>query len=129
MYALNCRSIKFSRCYATVFAGDLSDATLVKINRGKSKLSYLYYTDFDNEPHPKLLKSIVLDLSKHKMTEWDYSTRDNKPILHRKETFVGEDYPLYQQFKELTEAEEQAGLYDTTINIGYENAWEEIIKK
>jgi len=111
----------------TVFAGDFSDATLVKINRAKSKISYLYYNDFDKDPHPKLLKSIVLDLSKLKMTEWDYSTRYNKPILHRKETFVGEDYPLYQQFKELTEAEERAGLYNTTHNIGYEKEWDSVI--
>jgi len=30
------------------------------------------------------------------LSEWNYQNADNPPILHRKETFVTRDYPLYQ---------------------------------
>lgn len=107
----------------TVFAGDFPDATLVKINRMKSKFSYLYYDNFDEDPHPALSKAVILDLAGLKMKEWEYSSGDNRPILHRKETFVGMDYPLYEQFAELTKREEDAGLLDDKKNIGREKEW------
>ncbi len=112
-----------------IFAGEFDDATIVKINRNKSKISYLYYDNFNEDPHPKLNKSIVLDLRKLKMNEWDYSNSDNRPILHRKETFVGEDYHFYRDFAELTKKEEEAGLFDDVRNIGREKEWQTLLCK
>jgi len=37
----------------------------------------------------------------------DYSSSDNPPILHRKETFVDQTYPNYEKFAKLTAQEEK----------------------
>lgn len=111
----------------TVFAGDISDATLIKINRVKSKLSYLYYEKFDEDPHPKLKKSIVLDLKNLEIKEWIQS-EENPPILHRKELFVNKDYHLYSIFYNLTTKEEEEGLLTNFEIIGRAQSWEKILR-
>ena len=111
---------------ATQFAGILSDATLFKINRKKRKVSFLYYENFDKDPHPKLLHSIVVDLNYFTIKDWDQSTK-NPPILHRKETFVGKDYPNYNKFSKLTKQEEKAGLFNTGRFTGREKHWNELL--
>jgi len=70
--------------------------TIVKFSTRKPKISYLFYPDFDTDPHPALKASIQVDLETLQVTYRDYTISDNPPILHRKETFVTSDYPLYQ---------------------------------
>ena len=54
----------------------------------------------------------------------DYTTSSNPPILHRKETFVANDYPLASKFRRLTEQEERFGLYHgDTRAIGSLDGW------
>jgi hypothetical protein len=57
----------------------------------------------------------------------DYSASANPPILHRKETFVASDYPHYEKFRALTEAEEKADLLSQT-NIGSRETWNQLLK-
>jgi DNA phosphorothioation-associated putative methyltransferase len=45
--------------------------------------------------------------------------------LHRKETFVCPDYPLYQTFAALTQAEEKLGLLADSSSIGHRQPWEQ----
>ena len=113
---------------ATIFTGELADATLIKINRNKRKISFLYYDDFDRNPHPKLLHSTVVDLGYLTVKDWIQS-KTNPPILHRKETFVGKDYPGRNKFEKLTRQEEKAELFNSGKFIGRENNWNELVKK
>jgi hypothetical protein len=53
----------------------------------------------------------------------DYSTRENPPVLHRKDALVAEDHPLRTKFARLTLAEERAGLLDETASIGTREGW------
>ena len=76
--------------------------TLVKFNTEKPSISYLVYPNFDAEPHPALQASIQVDLRSREVNYRSYSDTGNPFILHRKETFVTTDYPLYQQFATLT---------------------------
>lgn len=55
----------------------------------------------------------------------DYSSSVNPPILHRKETFVEETYPLFKKFSRLTAAEEKIGLLEDPISIGTRKNWEQ----
>ena len=100
-------------------------ATLVKFNTEKPSVSYLVYPDFDAEPHPALQASIQVDLRSREVNYRNYSNTNNPFILHRKETFVTADYPLYQQFVALTRQEESLGLLDNPRSIGTRAAWEE----
>ncbi len=110
---------------ADAFIGNIEEANIIKIHMHSGKVSYLEYEDFDTEPHPRLLKTTTVKLRELKMKEIDYSQRENPPILHRKETFVGEDYPQYKSFKKLSQDEEKAGLLDFASSIGTKKKWEE----
>ncbi len=81
------------------------EVTLVKFATERPKISYLYYPDFHRDPHPKLNKSIIVDLLTEEVQQRNYQQYDNHFILHRKETFVNPYYPHYQKFAHLTKIE------------------------
>ncbi|BAU63392.1 hypothetical protein STA3757_07560 [Stanieria sp. NIES-3757] len=105
----------------------IEGATLVKFGTDRPKISYLFYPDFDRDPHPSLLKSIIVDLINQEVSQRNYHNSDNPPILHRKETFVPQDYPLYQEFKELTKEEVALGLLDNSRYIGTFQEWQRLL--
>jgi DNA phosphorothioation-associated putative methyltransferase len=96
----------------------LEEATIIKFRADKPKISYLHYPDFDTDPHPALRSSMQADLQGLYVGYRDYSGAANPPILHRKETFVAPDYPLYQKFARLTAQQEKWGLLDDATLIG-----------
>jgi DNA phosphorothioation-associated putative methyltransferase len=110
---------------ARQIAPDVEGATLVKFNIGKPSISYLFYPEFDANPHPALQTSIQVNLNNREVNHRDYSNTENPFILHRKETFVTPDYPHYQQFAALTRQEEALGLLDNARASGNRLAWEE----
>ncbi len=105
--------------------GAVDGATLIKLRRDKPKVSYLVYPDFDSAGHPQLQATFVADLAKLRTYHRDYSQFQNRPVLHRKETFVSETYPLRSKFEALSAAEDAAGLLDTADNIGFVDQWQE----
>ncbi|MBD1936324.1 DNA phosphorothioation-associated putative methyltransferase [Microcoleus sp. FACHB-68] len=107
--------------------GCLEGATLIKFHTDKPKISYLFYPDFDTEPHPALHTSMQIDLRDLDVKYSDYDTSDNPPILHRKETFVTPDYPRYEEFAQLTQQEENWGLLENTSTIGRHKGWQECL--
>ena len=106
----------------------IKDATIVKFSTTKPKISYLFYPDFDSDPHPALQASIQVDLESLEVTSRNYSNSDNPFILHRKETFVTPQYPLYQQFASLTRSQVALGLLNNSRTIGTRVGWEERLK-
>ena len=90
---------------ARTLLGDLPHATLVKLRRDKPKVSYLCYPTFDTEAHPPLTETFVVDLRRQRTSHYEYTGRENSPVLHRKELFVAADYPLRPLFASLTSAE------------------------
>lgn len=108
--------------------GDVEECNLIKINKNKEKVSFLIYEDFEKVAHPALLYSLVVDLPKMSIKLWDFETRDNPPILHRKETFVSESFPSFDKFQKLTRKEESLGLLSRS-DIGTRNSWQNILKE
>ncbi|BAY39352.1 hypothetical protein NIES2111_37280 [Nostoc sp. NIES-2111] len=107
--------------------GRVDGATLIKYYTDQPQISYLFYPDFDTEPHPALKASITIDLKTLYVTHRDYSNRANPPVLHRKETFVTSNYPLYEQFAKLTQQEQQLGLLQQKSEIGTRAGWEKCL--
>jgi DNA phosphorothioation-associated putative methyltransferase len=105
------------------YLGEVEGANLIKIHRRSGKLSYLVYPDFDNDPHPALLRSIRINLRTRQIDSNDYAQSANPPVLHRKEKFLTTDHPLYAKFARLTEQEERHGLLDETATIGTREGW------
>ena len=103
------------------------DYDLVKVAHDESHVCFMSYPDFDLDPHPALRYSIKVVLSSGQYCMSDYSKSDNPPILHRKDSLVTEEYPLYVLFKSLTDAEEEQGLLSRS-DIGNRNQWEALLK-
>ncbi len=87
---------------------------------------FLGFVLFASTPreHPALLRAIKLSLRTLELDCYDYRSSANPPILHRKETFVPEDYPAREMFAALTREEEEHGLLTDTARIGTRQGWE-----
>ncbi|WP_414548222.1 DNA phosphorothioation-associated putative methyltransferase [Anabaena sp. CCY 0017] len=107
--------------------GRVDGATLIKYNIDKPQISYLFYPEFDSDPHPALKASITIDLKTLYITHRDYAERTNPPILHRKENFVTSNYPRYEEFAQLTQQEQQLGLLKQKSEIGTRAGWEKCL--
>lgn len=113
---------------ARAYLGEIEDANIIKLHRSSGKVSYLAYPKFDRVAHPVLARSVKLSLRSLQLDIYDYTERPNPPILHRKDSFVMEDYPHYRKFLRLTQQEEQFGLLDKTSMIGTRNGWEILLQ-
>ena len=92
--------------------GRLDGATIIKFYAHKPKISYLFYPDFDTNPHPALHTSMHINLRDLSVSYQDYSDLYNPPILVKKEAFVAASYPHYEKFVKLTRQEEKLGILD-----------------
>ena len=108
-----------------VLTGTVIDANVIKLHRIKSQVSYLSYPEFDRDPHPALATVVVSRLARLDVTYRDFRDSANPPVLHRKETFVGHDYPGRAKFARLTEQEERYGLLADAAAIGTRDGWNE----
>lgn len=109
-------ALRLYESWSRQILGSLDGITLVKFHLHKSVVSYLSYPNFDDDPHPALTASLLVNIQTNHLKSHDYCDSDNPPILHRKETFVTRDYPHYKKFARLTQAEEQLGLL-TKLNL------------
>ena len=98
------------------------DYNIVKVATDGRKISFLKYKDFDEEAHPELLHSVRVHLPSASYAIRDYSSSDNPPILHRKESFVDTLHQNYTAFAELTRQEEDLGLL-SRVDIGFKAEW------
>ena len=112
---------------ARSLVGNIASATIIKFGIDRPKVSYLYYPDFDSDFHPQLHQSIVVDLATEQVSVRQYHNSHNPPLLHRKETFVTDDYPGYQAFAELTAQEAALGLLDNSRQIGTLQEWTRLL--
>lgn len=103
---------------------ELEAATLVKIDRSGEAVSFLAYPGFDELPHPPLVRSVTVRLPAGPVRVVRYRT--NRPILHRKEAFVGPGYPGRETFARLTELEEARRLLGRR-DVGREDPWSELL--
>ena len=109
------------------YVGRIDDANIIKLHRGEPRVSYLSYPRFDKDAHPALGVALSVHLQTFRIRMRDYSSRRNRPILHRKELFVSPEYPGFRKFARLTRIEESKGLYRKTDNIGYEEGWNDVL--
>lgn len=116
----------FEGC-ARGYIGQVDGANLVKLHRGEPKVSYLSYPEFECDPHPALAFAVTVHLQTFRVKSRRYTDSQNPPILHRKETFLTPDHPLYAKFARLTRIEESKGLYEDTSRIGARDGWNEVL--
>lgn len=88
----------------------------------KSSVSLLTYETFDSD-FPALLHATTVNIQTGSVRETDYRNRKNPPILHRKELLLPPQDPRLPQFRALTAAAEEHGLFKDANKIGTRNAW------
>ena len=98
------------------------DYNVLKISTNGKSISFLSYSDFDDNAHPDLRYSVRVYLPRAEYSIRDYSDSANPPILHRKEMLVDPLYPNYIAFCELSAQEDQLGLLSRN-DIGTREAW------
>ena len=72
---------------------------------------------------------MTVHLQTFRVRERNYRRSRNPPILHRKETFLAPDHPLYAKFSRLTRQEESKGLFEETTTIGTRRGWEQVLSE
>ena len=112
---------------ARAYIGTIEGANIVKLHQGKPQVSYLYYPDFESDPHPALAASLVVPLRTFQIHYREYVNSTNPFILHRKETFIAPDHPLRSEFACLTEQEESYNLYERPELIGTREGWQKVL--
>lgn len=101
---------------------------ILKLMKRDFRIALLDYPNFDSYAYPALRQSTNIDLEKLSVRTTSYENSNNPPILHRKETFVKPDYPLFNQFTEITLEAENAGLFEKTRSIGFRENWNRLIR-
>lgn len=104
-----------------------TDWNVAKI-RGRV-ISLLEYENFDEAAFPALLTSTRIDLTTQRVVSTDYRSRNNPPILHRKETLLPLFDPRRPTFTAITKVAEEAGLFVESNKIGTLNAWKALLEK
>ena len=101
---------------------------VLKLGKRDFKITYLNYPQFDDYAYPSLHECYTVDLAKLSLRKANYSTSDNPPKLHRKESFVLPTNPLFDLFRSITQEGEAAGLFENTRTIGFKKSWEKLIR-
>ncbi len=109
--------------------GRPQEANVVKFNFRKPRISYLFYPNFDTDPHPALHTSMAIDLRDLHVHYRDYDPNDNPPLLHQKDALVTADYPLYEKFAKLTRQETEWGLLDDLRLIYDTRGWQKCLEE
>lgn len=102
---------------------------IAKLSKTQFHLSLLWYPDFFEQAYPELKQSISVDLARLNHKTLHYNSDENPPILHRKELMLSPGHPRYQEYTDITQEAEQAGLYEQSQLIGFRDSWLRLIEK
>lgn len=103
------------------------DYNILKFGLSKPQISYLFYPQFELDPHPRLKSSLIVNLQTKSIDYRDYTDSKNPPILHRKETFISQQHELYDKFSHLTKCEQEIGLLKPAKQIGFLKQWQQFL--
>lgn len=103
------------------------DFNVVKIARGRLKVSLLFYIDFNGDPFPKLGDVCTVDIKSYSCHYRSYRPDGNPPILHKKELLLSRSHESRPMFEGLTESLEALGIRPTQPGSGFKRQWEEYL--
>lgn len=106
-----------------VAAGRPNDWNILKLDHRGRRVSWSSYPDFGTSPHPTLDWTYGVDMLTLESAFQSFGSRENRPLLHRKEEFLDPDDPDVPKYRRLTTAEVRAGLYRNPTLIGLEKGW------
>ena len=114
---------------ARAYIGTVEGASVVKLHRLKPAVTYMTYRDFESDPHPILTESLRVELHTFDVKMRDFTEWADPPVLHRKEEYVGDDFPGRDKFARLTAREDRAGLHERADGINSVQGWQEALSQ
>jgi DNA phosphorothioation-associated putative methyltransferase len=80
---------------ATVLYGNIEQTDLIKIHIQSGKLSLMRYDDFQNQPLPRLLERIKINLREQTFDLYQYGEEYEPTYLYLKSRYINEEFPNY----------------------------------
>ena len=108
---------------ARCWIGEIDGANIVKLHRYSGKITYLVCPDFENDPHPVLVRRVKLSLRARDLYCIDYSHHDDPPLIHRKDEYLPTVHALRDKFVRLTKQEDRRGLLDDLDAVRTREQW------
>ena len=117
--------LRLLKACAETIVGQIDGYNILKIGRGGTRVSFLFYPTFESEDHPGLQLAVKVDLPIQRYKVRKYDNPRTQPILHRKEEFVTLDFPSREEWAQVTQLEEAMGLLGRS-DIGTRASWERV---
>lgn len=127
--ALHNKMRRLVECASLVAGINSRDFNMVRFaHPEEAQVALMSYPTFFDDGFPALRASWLVCFDKRTVKHTDYSRHQSPPILHRKETFIASDHPMYEIFAALTQQAEKAGLFARTNRIGSLGAWNKLLE-
>jgi DNA phosphorothioation-associated putative methyltransferase len=91
-------------------------------------VSLLLYEDFAEHAFPSLLYSYHIRLDDKSVSFRNYESRDNPPILHRKELLLPPSHSKLPEYYAITRIAEKYNLFSNVRSIGFKRQWRELVE-
>jgi DNA phosphorothioation-associated putative methyltransferase len=99
---------------ATALYGDVEQADLIKIHSQSGKLSFMRYDDFENQPLPRLLERIKINLREQTFQLYQYGEEHEPTNLYLKSRYINEEFVNYAEQLNFDEQLQALNLFDLT---------------
>ncbi|WP_020160016.1 DNA phosphorothioation-associated putative methyltransferase [Methylobacter marinus] len=97
---------------ATVLYGDIEQTDLIKIHIQSGKLSLMRYDDFENQPLPRLLERVKINLREQSFDLYEYGEEFEPTYLYLKSRYINEEFPHYAEQLNFDEQLQTFNLFD-----------------
>jgi DNA phosphorothioation-associated putative methyltransferase len=97
---------------STVLYGDIELTDLIKIHSQSGKLSLMRYDDFDNNPLPRLIERVKINLRDQLFDLYQYGDEYEPTNLYLKSRYINEDHPNYAEQLYFDEQLSALNLFD-----------------
>ncbi|OAI06200.1 DNA phosphorothioation-associated putative methyltransferase [Methylomonas methanica] len=97
---------------ATILYGDIEQTDLIKIHIQSGKLSLMRYDDFENQPIPRLIERVKINLREQSFELYEYGEEFEPTNLYLKSRFINEEYPRYAEQLNFDEQLQALNLFD-----------------
>lgn len=97
---------------ATVLYGDIEQSDLLKIHSHSGKLSLMRYDDFENQPLPRLLERVKINLRAQTFELYQYGEEYEPAYLYLKSRYINEEFPHYAEQLNFDEHLQALNLFD-----------------
>jgi len=97
---------------ATILYGDIEQTDLIKIHIQSGKLSLMRYDDFENQPIPRLLERVKINLREQTFDLYAYGEEFEPTYLYLKSRFINEGFPHYAEQLYFDEQLQALNLFD-----------------